>query len=127
MVLVCVFYMGGSSDADSGPVSVSSSDFPQLVLANAKPVIVDFWAEWCAPCLTMRPVFERLSRAFSGKVLFASLNVDQSPDVAAKFAVLGIPTFLLFVGGELVERIIGVCGEEVLRRAIERHLLASLG
>jgi len=114
--------MSESPSADSGPVCVTSHDFPRVVLASPKPAVVDFWAEWCGPCRKMRPVFERLSAEFSGRALFASLNVDDGPDVAASFGVLGIPTFIVFVGGKPVERVVGACGEGALRKAIEKHL-----
>jgi len=119
--------MSESSDSGSGPVCLSSRDFPRVVLASPKPAVVDFWAEWCGPCRTMRPIFARLSEEFSGRVLFASVNVDDSPDVAASFGVLGIPTFIVFIGGKPVETIVGVCGEEALRKAVEKHLGPSPG
>jgi len=108
-------------------VCVTSRDFPQVVLASPKPVVVDFWAEWCGPCRTMRPVFDRLSAELSGRALFASLNVDDGPDVAASFGVLSIPTFIVFVGGKPVERIVGACGEDALRKAVEKHLAPNPG
>jgi thioredoxin 1 len=117
--------MSNTPEADAGPISISSSDFPRVVLASSKPVVVDFWAEWCAPCRTMRPIFDRLSHAYSGKVLFVSLNVEKNPDMAAKFGVFSIPTFLVFMDGKPIDRIVGACGEETLRKAIDRHVSAS--
>jgi len=119
--------MSESSDSESGPICLSSRDFPRVVLASPKPAVVGFWAEWCGPCRTMRPIFDKLSVEFSGRALFASLNVDDSPDVAASFGVLGIPTFIVFIGGKPVETIVGACGEEALRKAVEKHLGPSPG
>lgn len=87
-------------------------------------MVVDFWAEWCPPCLMMAPVFEEVARRFSGRALFARVNVDEAPDLARRYGIMAIPTIMVFVGGEPVDRVIGAVGEEALEALVMKHLRA---
>ncbi|RLI08113.1 thioredoxin [Candidatus Bathyarchaeota archaeon] len=105
-------------------VHLDSSNFDEVVRGSDKPVVVDFWAEWCPPCLMMAPVFEEVARRFSGRALFARVNVDEAPDLARRYGIMAIPTIMVFVGGEPVDRVIGAVGEEALEALVMKHLRA---
>jgi thioredoxin 1 len=102
------------------PIDVTSIDFEQEVLKNPKPVVVDFWAEWCGPCRAMSSVLEEFSREVGDAVMIAKLNVDESPDVAARYGIRSIPTILLFKDGQVRDRVVGAVPKKVLAQ----HLAA---
>ena len=102
---------------DSGPsksVGLTSDNFAERVLKSNKLVLVDFWAEWCGPCRTMDPVIKSLAAEFDGKVVFGKLNVDDYPDIAQTYGINGIPAFLVFKGGVLKHRVMGVVPRQSL-------------
>jgi len=101
---------------------IKADDFKKEVLESNKPVLVDFWAEWCAPCKKMEPVIEGLSEEFKDHIKFLKLNVDENPSTATEYSVRGIPTFFLFKNGEVVERITGVISRKELSRKLKKVL-----
>ena len=101
-------------------VEFTESGFDQEVLKSPLPVLVDLWAAWCGPCRIIGPVVEALAGTYQGKMKMGKLNVDDHPQVAARFRIMNIPTLLLFKGGQEVDRIVGVVPKEELTRRIER-------
>ena len=97
----------------------------QAVESSTKPVLVDFWAEWCAPCRLLAPTFERLAANYGNEISFAKVNVDDLPDVAIQYGIRSIPTLLLLRKGEVVEEIVGVLSYQDLARVLDWHLTAS--
>src|SRR5918999_6277833 len=100
----------------------TDGNFDQVVVKSDKPVLVDFWAEWCGPCRRLAPTVDALASEFEGRATVAKLNVDENPSVPGRFAIRGIPTLLLFKEGELAETIVGLAPKEDIARMIERHL-----
>ncbi|MBI2342796.1 MAG: thioredoxin [Deltaproteobacteria bacterium] len=88
-------------------VTVSESNFDQEVIQSATPVLVDFWAPWCGPCKQIAPVIDALAEEHAGKVKFAKVNVDDNPNLAARYGVRGIPALLFFKGGQIVQQQVG--------------------
>ena len=99
---------------------LSDRNFKAEVLKSALPTLVDFWAPWCGPCRAIGPVLEQLAAEHANSVKVAKLNVDESPDVAAAYGVRSIPTLLIFKGGRVVDRFVGVQPKAVLQRALDR-------
>jgi thioredoxin 1 len=98
---------------------VSDADFETQVLKSDKPVVVDFWAEWCGPCRMIAPALEELAAgALNGKVKIVKLNVDENPATAAKYGIMSIPTLMLFKNGELASRQIGAAPRQKLEQWI---------
>ncbi len=108
--------------AATSPVVVTDATFAREVLASPLPVLVDLWAPWCGPCRIIGPVVERLAREYAGQLKVAKLNVDENPQTAAQFHVQGIPTLLIFRGGQVVDRIVGAVPEPALRARIQTAL-----
>lgn len=101
---------------------VTDETFNVDVLESALPVLVDFWAEWCGPCHMVAPVLEQMSEEFAGRVLIAKVNVDDNPEVAARFGITGIPTMMLFRDGEVVKSMIGARPRAAIVSDIEPFL-----
>ena len=106
-----------SMDWPSEPVEVTDLDFDEQV-RKYPLVVVDFWAEWCAPCRAIAPIIKQLANDYAGKVVFLKLNVDENPRTAARFGIMSIPTLMIFKDGKPVDAIIGA----VPRRVIEARL-----
>lgn len=88
-------------------VSVTDQNFEAEVLQADGPVVVDFWAEWCGPCKVMSPLVDELANELGGKVKVAKINIDENPNAPTKYGVRGIPTFMVFKGGQLVDTKVG--------------------
>ncbi|MCI8270215.1 MAG: thioredoxin [Lachnospiraceae bacterium] len=96
----------------------TSENFEAEVLKSAKPVLVDFYADWCGPCKMMAPLVETLADELADEAVIGKLNVDDCEDIAMKYGVMNIPTLILFKNGQEAERVIGVQSREVLERMI---------
>jgi thioredoxin 1 len=92
------------------------------VLQSAKPVLVDFWAEWCQPCKVLAPTIQALAEEYGDKVRVGKLNVDDNGAVSEKYRIRGIPTVLLFKNGEVKEQVVGLTSKDNLSNLIEKHL-----
>ena len=105
-------------------VSVTDENFDSEVLKSSKPIVVDFWAEWCGPCRMVGPVVEELSsmEKYEGKVNFVKVNVDQAGEVASKYNVFSIPTLILLNRGEIIAQQVGAGSKETYENMIDRAL-----
>ncbi len=103
-------------------VHLNEENFREEVMESEKPVIIDFWAEWCMPCRMLAPIFEELSKEYGNRMKFAKLNVDETPEIAQTFGIQGIPTLLIFHKGKVIERIVGLLPKERLGEIIESIL-----
>ena len=101
---------------------VTDKNFSAEVLNSDLPVLVDFWATWCAPCRSISPIVEDLAKEFMGKVKVAKLNIDENPGTPSQYGVRGIPTLILFKGGKIVDQIVGAVPKNRLVALIEKAL-----
>jgi len=104
------------------PITVDDVNFDQVVLKSEIPVLVDFWAPWCRPCLMAAPILEELAGEYIGKVTIAKLDVDQNQKVAKRYKVMAIPNLIIFKNGELVSQIIGYKPKAELKRELDAVL-----
>jgi thioredoxin 1 len=101
---------------------VSDSSFEQEVLQASKPVLVDFWAAWCAPCRMMLPTIEAVAEEYKDSATVVKLNVDDNLAVSQRYGIKGIPTMILFRNGKEEERVVGATSREALSRLISKHI-----
>ena len=103
-----------------GVLEIEDSSFDAEVLQSEKPVLVDFWAPWCGPCRAIAPVVEELAGTFGDKIKFAKCNVDDNPVTPGKFGIKSIPTLILFDGGEIVDKVIGIVAKSKLEEMLNK-------
>jgi thioredoxin 1 len=101
---------------------VSDNNFETEVLKSKQLVLVDFWAEWCAPCRAMTPIVQALAEKYQGRATVVKLNVDDNSSVTQRFGIKGIPTLIVFKDGKEAERLVGATNEQSVARLIEGHL-----
>jgi len=103
-------------------IDVTDATFEQEVLRSNLPVLVDFWAVWCGPCKMLEPTVEAIAKEYAGKAVVARLNVDENSETGARYGVKGIPTLILFSGGDEKDRVIGVTSKDNIARMIDKEL-----
>ena len=103
-------------------LELNIDNFETEVTNSETPVIIDFWASWCAPCQMMGPIFEELSKDYTGKLKFAKLSTEESPDLATKFNITGIPCLIITKQGKEIDRIVGFSPKETMKEKIDAIL-----
>jgi thioredoxin 1 len=103
-------------------LTLTEANFDSTMKESAVPVLVDFWAEWCAPCKRLAPTIDAVALELDGKLAVGKLNVDDHPGVSSRFGIRGIPTMILFKGGQAVEQIVGLVSKDELKKMVSAHL-----
>lgn len=103
-------------------VELTDSNFEQEVLQSPVPVLVDFWASWCAPCRLIAPAVEAIAKDYAGRAKVGKVNVDENMSTSSKYEIRGIPALLVFKGGELRDQIVGASSKENIQAMLDRHM-----
>lgn len=103
-------------------VALSEATFDKVISESTKPVLVDFWAEWCGPCKMVAPILEEIASEYADKIIIAKLDVEQNPNIAPKFGIRGIPTLLIFKNGQVVATQVGALSKAQLKAFIDPQL-----
>ena len=101
---------------------VSDEQFDEQVLKSSEPVLVDFWAEWCGPCKMIAPILDEVATSYAGKLKVAKINVDDSTEVAMRYQITSIPTFIVFKNGQVADRALGALPRSEFVKLIDRNL-----
>ena len=104
-------------------IEITDANFDELVLKSDKPVLVDFWAEWCGPCRMVGPIVEELAKDFDGKAIIGKVNVDNNPNISMNYGIRNIPTLLIFKNGEIVDKQVGAVPKSVLATKLNAQLI----
>jgi thioredoxin 1 len=104
------------------PIAINDSNFDQIVLQAKTPVLVDFWATWCAPCRMVAPIVDELAEEYNGRISFAKVDVDQNSKIATRYGIMSIPTLLIFKKGEPISHTVGYKPKEELKRSLDAAL-----
>ena len=108
--------------ASTAIMQVTDANFDQEVLKSEQPVLIDFWAVWCGPCRALAPVVDEVALSYTGKVKVMKMNVDENPGTPGRYGIRGIPTLLIFKGGQVKEQIVGYVPKETIEKAIDKHM-----
>jgi thioredoxin len=108
--------------ASNGILEVTDANFDQDVLKSEQPVLVDFWAAWCGPCRALAPIVDELAKDYHGKIKVGKMDVDNNQATPMRYGVRGIPTLLVFKGGQVKEQIVGYVPKETIQKAIDKHV-----
>src|SRR5438045_5362260 len=108
--------------AGNGIVEVTDANFDQDVLIAARPVLVDFWATWCGPCRAIAPIVDELAKEDQGKIKVGKMDVDRDTATPMRYGVRGIPTLLVFKGGQVKEQLVGYVPKETIQKALDKHI-----
>jgi thioredoxin 1 len=103
-------------------IELTDANFDELVIKSDKPVLVDFWAEWCGPCRMVGPLVEEISKEYEGKAVVGKVDVDSNPGISARFGIRNIPTLLYFKGGEVVDKQVGAVPKNVLAGKLDAQM-----
>lgn len=101
---------------------ITDANFDQTVLKSDQPVMVDFWAAWCGPCRALAPIVDDLAARFQGKLKVGKMDVDKNAATPQRYNVRGIPTLLIFKGGQVREQIVGYVPKETIEKAVQKHI-----